>query len=143
MIWTPVGMSTSAVLMCSSGFSGASYGAETPVNSAGSAKSVSAHATATASSVDSGADRATPPAHGVRQADTRALTLDDARARLGVQALGVTLLDLLERRVDKDLEERDVALVVDLAREGAVGQVRRDEGRQGRRARRGDELGDL
>lgn len=37
MILTPVSMSTSAVLMCSSGDSGASYGAETPVNSASEA----------------------------------------------------------------------------------------------------------
>lgn len=35
MIWTPSGMVLSAVLMCSSGFSGASYGAEMPVNSGG------------------------------------------------------------------------------------------------------------
>jgi hypothetical protein len=35
MIWTPSGIVLSAVLMCSSGFSGASYGAEIPVNSVG------------------------------------------------------------------------------------------------------------
>lgn len=40
--WTPSGIDVSAVLMCSSGFSGASYGAETPVNSAKGREVVSA-----------------------------------------------------------------------------------------------------
>ena len=71
------------------------------------------------------------------------LTLDLAGAGLLVEPLGVALLDDGERRVDEDLYEREAALRVQRARDGAVGAVRRDERgeRDARRVR--EELRDL
>lgn len=71
------------------------------------------------------------------------LTLDDASPSLLVKALGVALLDLLKGGINVDLDERDLALLVDGTGELTVGEVRRDEGGEGRGSRRGYELGDL
>lgn len=84
--------------------------------------------------------------HGglVRRADAREL-LDLAGARLLVQALRVALLDDGDRRVDEDLDEGKgrVVLRVQLARQLAVRNVRRDEGRQSERARGREQERDL
>jgi hypothetical protein len=76
--------------------------------------------------------------------DTREL-LDLASASLLVKALGVTRLDDGERSVNKDLNEGDrrVVLLVKVAGELAVGNVRRDEGREGQRGGGGEEERDL
>lgn len=99
--------SHSSVLMCSSGFSGASYGAEIPVKSA-------------PQNVRQQRRDATP--HCKR-------TFDLTGTRLLVETLGVAGLDDGERRVDEDLDEGDAGLFVQLARDGAVVTVWRDEGR--------------
>ena len=70
-------------------------------------------------------------------------TFDNTGASLLVESLGITLLDLLERGIDKDLEEGDLGLFVDRTSECAVGEVGRDESGERRRAGRGDELRDL
>ena len=83
----------------------------------------------------------------VRRRDAREV-LDLARARLLVEPLRVALLGDLDRDVDVDLDEGDgrVALrdgAVQVARDLAVGEVRRDEGRQGRSRGVGEQLRDL
>lgn len=69
--------------------------------------------------------------------------LDLAGAGLLVQALGVARLDDGEGRVNKDLDEGEAGLVVQVAREVTVRDVGRDEGGEGERARRGEEERDL
>jgi hypothetical protein len=80
----------------------------------------------------------------VRRADAGEL-LDLARPGLLVQSLRVALLDDRDGGVDKDLDEGEgrVVLGVQLAGQLAVRNVRRDEGGQGERARRGKEERDL
>jgi len=83
----------------------------------------------------------------VRRRDAREV-LDLPRARLLVEPLRVALLGDLDRDVDVDLDEGDglVALgdgAVQVARDLAVGEVRRDEGRQGCGRGVGEELRDL
>ena len=88
--------SHSSVLMCSSGFSGASYGAEIPVKSA---------------------------PQNVRQKRRDATlqrTFDLAGTRLLVEPLGVAGLDDGERRVDEDFDEGDAGLFVQVACDGAI-----------------------
>lgn len=51
-------------------------------------------------------------------------TLDLARTRLLVEALGVALLDDAEGRIDEDLDECDACLLVQLACDCAVRPVR-------------------
>lgn len=70
-------------------------------------------------------------------------TIDLARAGLLVEALGVALLDDVEGRVDEDLDERKARLLVQLARDGAVGAVGRDERGERDAARVREELRDL
>lgn len=80
----------------------------------------------------------------VRRRDTGEL-LDLAGTRLGVETLGVALLDDVEGRVDEHLDEgeRGVVLGVQGAREVAVGSVGRDEGGEGERGGGGEEERDL
>ena len=76
-------------------------------------------------------------------------TLDLARPRLLVQALGVAGLGDLEREVDVDLDEGERLVVggcrggVQLAGLLAVGLVGRDEGGDGDGGGVGEEFGDL
>ena len=69
--------------------------------------------------------------------------LDLAGAGLLVEALGVALLDNGEGRVDKDLDEREARLFVELTRDCAVCTVGRDERGERDTARVREELGDL
>lgn len=76
--------------------------------------------------------------------------LDLAGARLLVEALGVPLLGLGQRHVDKDFDEGQRIVAAGLRRAGvqvprnlSVGAVGRDEGREGDGGRVGEELGDL
>ena len=71
------------------------------------------------------------------------LTLDLARPCLLVEALGVTLLDNVEGRIDEDFDERETGLLVQLARDGAVGAVWRDERGEGHAGSAREELRDL
>ena len=73
----------------------------------------------------------------------RERTLDLARARLLVEALGVARLDDGEGRVDVDLDERETGLLVQLARDGAVRAEGRDERGERDAARVREELRDL
>lgn len=72
-----------------------------------------------------------------------ALTLDDTSPRLLVKSLGVALLDLLERSINVDLDEGDLALLVDGTGQLTVGEVGGDEGGEGGGGRGSYELGDL
>ena len=74
--------------------------------------------------------------------------LDYAGSRLLVQALRVALLSLLDRNIDKDLDEGQRSLSVrslrvHLPRRLAVSLVRRDEARQGQSGAVGEQLGHL
>jgi len=64
---------------------------------------------------------------------------------LGVETLGVTLLDDGKGRIDVDLDEGDRGgmLLVQRSGEITVGLVRRDEGRKGEGAGEGEEEGDF
>jgi len=53
--------------------------------------------------------------------------LDLAGAGLLVEALGIALLDNAKGRIDKDLDESEVRLLVELACDLAIGNVGRDE----------------
>ena len=68
---------------------------------------------------------------------------DLAGPRLGVEALGVALLALLDGRVDEDLDERDAVRVVRGAGPVAAGPVRADERDDGHDAGVGEQPGDL
>lgn len=70
-------------------------------------------------------------------------TLDLARTRLLVEALGVALLDDAEGRVDEDLDEREARLLVQFASDRAIRAVWRDERGEGDAARVREELRDL
>lgn len=74
--------------------------------------------------------------------------LDYTGSGLLVQALGITLLGVLDGNVNIDLDERKglvdiLGALVQLASLLAVGLVGRDEGRQGQAGRVGKQLGDL
>lgn len=75
--------------------------------------------------------------------NNRKRTFNLASAGLLVEALGVARLDDVQRAVDEDLDEADVRLLVQLARELAVGDVRRDEGCDGDARGVCEELRDL
>ena len=112
--------SHSSVLMCTSGLSGASYGAEMPVKSLHS----------------SSASLSSPFRRYGR-------TLDLARSCLLVESLRVALLNDGERRVDEDLDEREPCLLVQFARDGTVCPVWADEGGQADARGVREELRDL
>lgn len=54
-------------------------------------------------------------------------TLDLARTGLLIQALGITLLDDVQRRIDKHLDKAQPRLFVELTGDGTVCAVWRDE----------------
>ena len=105
--------SHSSVLMWISGDSGASYGAEMPVNSV----YVLAPSTATDGRQILEWDRA-----------REAHTFDFPGACLLVQALGITLLYHIQRRIHEHLDESQASFIVDLSCDSTIGAVRRDEG---------------
>ena len=116
MLATAPPTSTSSVLTCISGLSGASYGAEIPV------KSTQAHT------------QSPPSERAVSEAVGR--TFDLAGACLLVEALGIPALDDRQGGVDEHLDERDGGVVgcVEVPGEEPVGEVGRDEGGDGERA---------